>query len=283
MSSNPFAALESRGFEIAYRNHARAILDADFPEAVADILAVLAGMVLPIAEIIEGGGGETPLTGRLRRALNQRHWTHTRITAERRVDGETRLASTTAIGFLRRFPPVGTGGAVALEVEWNNKDSFFDRDLENFRRLHAEGVISVGIIVTRGTSLRQAGMRALVRRLLDDRCIDSVEEMRRWGYEPTPRQREEILRRMTRPRDPLEGRDALAEVFASDKFGEATTHWRKLTDRLDRGMGQPCPLLLIGLPDSLVSFAEEAAGPDSAEASTAETDGDPRQIDLFGA
>jgi Restriction endonuclease BglII len=35
-------------------------------------------------------------------------------------------------------------GVVALEIEWNNKDPFFDRDLENFKRLHAEGAISVG-------------------------------------------------------------------------------------------------------------------------------------------
>ncbi|HSV23752.1 MAG TPA: BglII/BstYI family type II restriction endonuclease [Xanthobacteraceae bacterium] len=41
---------------------------------------------------------------------------------------------------------------MALEIEWNNKDSFFDRDLENFKRLHADGAISVGIIVMRGHS-----------------------------------------------------------------------------------------------------------------------------------
>ena len=37
-------------------------------------------------------------------------------------------------------------GVIALEIEWNNKDPFFDRDLENFKRLHAEGAISVGIV-----------------------------------------------------------------------------------------------------------------------------------------
>ncbi len=45
-------------------------------------------------------------------------------------------------------------GTFALEIEWNNKDPFFDRDLENFKRLHAEGVISVGAIVTRGSELQ---------------------------------------------------------------------------------------------------------------------------------
>jgi hypothetical protein len=41
-------------------------------------------------------------------------------------------------------------------------------------------------------------------------------------------------------------------VFRSDKFGEATTHWRKLEDRVRRGAGNPCPLLLIGLPAAIV-------------------------------
>ncbi|MBX9679245.1 MAG: hypothetical protein K2X38_10820 [Gemmataceae bacterium] len=43
---------------------------------------------------------------------------------------------------------------IGLEVEWNNKDPFFDRDLNNFRLLRAMGVLSVGVIVTRCTELQ---------------------------------------------------------------------------------------------------------------------------------
>ena len=43
---------------------------------------------------------------------------------------------------------------VALEIEWNNKDPFFDRDLNNFRLLFELRVISVGIIVTRCDALQ---------------------------------------------------------------------------------------------------------------------------------
>ena len=50
--------------------------------------------------------------------------------------------------------------------------------------------------------------------------------------------------------------EAFVDSFVSDKFGEATTHWRKLEDRVRRGVGNPCPLLLIGLPDSIVTFHE---------------------------
>jgi len=54
-------------------------------------------------------------------------------------------------------------------------------------------------------------------------------------------------------------REAFVDKFVSDKFGEATTHWRKLEDRVHRGVGNPCPLVLIGLPDSIVTFGEDHA------------------------
>jgi hypothetical protein len=38
---------------------------------------------------------------------------------------------------------------VALEIEWNNKDPFYDRDLNNFRLLFDLRAISVGVIITR--------------------------------------------------------------------------------------------------------------------------------------
>ena len=44
---------------------------------------------------------------------------------------------------------------IALEIEWNNKDPFFDRDLTNFRLLFDLKAISVGIIITRSTELQQ--------------------------------------------------------------------------------------------------------------------------------
>lgn len=44
---------------------------------------------------------------------------------------------------------------VALEIEWNNKDPFFDRDLNNFRLLFDLRAVSVGVIITRCDSLQE--------------------------------------------------------------------------------------------------------------------------------
>ena len=43
---------------------------------------------------------------------------------------------------------------IALEIEWNNKDPFYDRDLNNFRLLFDLRTVSVGIIVTRSDELQ---------------------------------------------------------------------------------------------------------------------------------
>ncbi len=45
-------------------------------------------------------------------------------------------------------------GRVALELEWNNKDPFFDRDLNNFRLLFDLRAIDVGVIITRSSALQ---------------------------------------------------------------------------------------------------------------------------------
>lgn len=44
---------------------------------------------------------------------------------------------------------------IALEVEWNNKDPFFDRDLNNFRLLFDLRTVSFGVIVTRSDELQR--------------------------------------------------------------------------------------------------------------------------------
>jgi Restriction endonuclease BglII len=147
-------------------------------------------------------------------------------------------------------------GVVALEIEWNNKDPFFDRDLENFKRLHAEGAISAGVIVTRDESM-QDQMRSLVRRFAEERQLRSIDDVVALGLNPTRRQRDDYARRAQG--EGVTFAEAWSSGFTQDKYGAATTHWRKLLDRVRRGVGNPCPLLLIGLPASIVTFGEPAA------------------------
>ena len=43
---------------------------------------------------------------------------------------------------------------VGVEVEWNNKTEFYDRDLNNFRLLRNLHVLSVGVVITRLSELQ---------------------------------------------------------------------------------------------------------------------------------
>lgn len=246
-----FEGLRKRGFQIEFRSHAEAILSIDFPEVAEQLESVLVSSTIPIEEIIGSGGGETKGTQRLRRTLAAHNWRKHNFVVQRIIDGVEREAQSHEIDHVKTFQ----AGTIALEIEWNNKDPFFDRDLENFKRLHADGGISLGIIVTRGASL-QDSMRELVRRFAEDTSINSHDDMKRIGLNPTARQIREVMKRVSRENNPIPFRDAWTDQFVSDKFGMATTHWSKLQDRVLRGVGNPCPLVLVGLPSSIVTFGE---------------------------
>ena len=236
-------SLVDRGFEVLALHHAEAILNHDMPEALTEIERVLGDIELPVEELVRGGGGEGQLTQRMRRALANFGWNKHNFEIKKIVDGEEKESVSHEIDHVKRFAL----GTFALEIEWNNKDPFFDRDLENFKRLHADGVISIGGIITRGSSL-QNSLRVNIARFARDRGISSVEKLSEY-YNPTGRQIANIERAIKVTGSFDEG---WAHAFVSDKFGEATTHWRKLEDRMRRGIGNPCPLLLIGIPDSIL-------------------------------
>lgn len=253
-----FEALQKRGYEIEFVSHASAILEIDFPDAVAELEQVILNQSVPIEEIIGSGGGETKGTQRLRNGLTARSWLKETFTIKKTINDEPRESISHKVDHVRVFErPAGMRYRIALEIEWNNKDPFFDRDLENFKRLHSEGGISLGVMITRGTSL-QDNLLSLVRRWVEENQIDNFERLSELGIEQTARQKREVLRRVQRARNPIPFRDAWAAHFVSDKFGAATTHWRKLDDRIKRGVGNPCPLVLIGLPASIVTFGEDA-------------------------
>ena len=257
----PLQSLRDKGFDVLFLSHARSILEGEFPEALIEIERVLSAIELPISEIIGSGGGETQFTQRLRRALATLNWKKHIFEIGKTIDGVPRESTSHEVDHVKRYVDAGV---VAMEIEWNNKDPFYDRDLENFKRLHAEGAISVGIIITRGQSLQESLWDA-VHRFAAERGIDSIEKLSDNGVAPTPKQRANILKRVLRNKDPVPFATAWADNFVGNKFGQATTHWSKLMHRVERGVGNPCPLLLIGLPASIIVFDGAKVEPLSEE------------------
>lgn len=242
-----FERLYSKGFEIITLHHAEAILVHDMKEAVDELEAVLLEISLPLRELVEGGGGEGKLTQRLRKQLAiDFGWRKHNFTVKKVIDGVETESTSHEIDHVKKYPGKGV---IALEIEWNNKDPFFDRDLENFKRLHADGVISVGVIITRGTSL-QDNLVKYIESFAEENNISTVDDLSIY-YSPTTRQKESIKKKIKRG---ATFKEAWASTFVADKFGKATTHWQKLEDRVRRGVGNPCPLVLIGIPDSIIDL-----------------------------
>ena len=239
-------ALRADGFDVATRNHAEAILAHDFPDDLSAVVHELRHFRIHMTELIGGGGGESGQTQRLRHALDDLGWRKHQFNVQTVVDGHLRAGVSHEVDHVR----ASEAGTLALEIEWNNKDPFFDRDLENFQRLHGLSAISVGLIVTRGASMQEAFL-SRVTAWMKAQNLASEEDLERLNItERTRAQRDAVARQVARG---IPFAEAFARTFVASKFGHATTHWNKLEERVQRGVGNPCPLVLIGLPASLLS------------------------------
>ncbi len=133
-------------YEVHEWRHASAVLREDFPSEWHDLLEVLGAFELRHSDIASGGGNKSPVSLWLESAFNQRGWAQRDFATQIVVDGVPTDSPTHKVDCYRN--------GVALEIEWNNKDPFFDRDLNNFRSLFELRAVSVGIIITRCDELQ---------------------------------------------------------------------------------------------------------------------------------
>ena len=127
--------------------HALAILKCEFPEQYSNLCEVLTHFELRKSSIVLGGGGKSKVSKYLDTYLYSLGWSEKSFDTSILIDGENHETPTHKIDCVK--------GRVALDIEWNNKTEFFDRDLNNFRLLHNLRAISVGIIVTRDSALQE--------------------------------------------------------------------------------------------------------------------------------
>lgn len=134
-------------YEVQEWKHACAVLKSDFPSEWNDIIEVLRAFRLHRRHILTGGGGKSKISQHFDQAFcTERGWQEKKFKTKIVVD-ETQIESPThKVDCFKN--------CVALEIEWSNKDPFFDRDLNNFRLLFDLRAISVGVIITKSDELR---------------------------------------------------------------------------------------------------------------------------------
>jgi hypothetical protein len=194
----PTSADLPAGYRYGVTRHADVILRQAFARQFYDLVSVLEAFEPQLQELEAGGGAKAPFTRRFDESLKARGWGKRNIEIGKTIDGvPISKVRGHEIDMFSAGPSASGYPGIAVEMEWNNKDPFFDRDLLNFQALHHEGVLAVGVIVTRGLE--------------------------------------------------LQARLKLISGAMRQKYGESTTHWRKLVSRVNLGGGGECPLLLVGI------------------------------------
>jgi hypothetical protein len=140
----PKSILEN--YEVNEWKHACAILKNDFPEEWQDIIDLLSQFNLYKSWITVGGGRKSKVSESIDEFLYHRGWIEKEFATSVKVDEHIMDSPTHKVDCYKN--------KIALEIEWNNKDPFFDRDLNNFRLLFDLRAISVGIIITRSDHLQ---------------------------------------------------------------------------------------------------------------------------------
>jgi hypothetical protein len=134
-------------YQVREWKHASTILANDYPNEWQDITEILTRFRLRKSDILTPGGAKSPIAKSIDRQFYDRGWTekkfHTKIT----VDHQAYRIPTHSVDCFK--------SRVAIEVEWNNKTPFYDRDLNNFRLLFDLRVIDAGVIITRSDELQR--------------------------------------------------------------------------------------------------------------------------------
>ncbi len=148
MNEHPLVPLDiHQRFEVHEWRNGLAVLTAARPLEWQDILRVLRSFELLRSDIQTPGGRKSPIASKLDSHFYQMGWEEKKFETSIIVDDVKIDSPTHQVDCYKN--------KVAIEVEWNNKDPFFDRDLNNFRLLFDLRAIDVGVIITRCSELQK--------------------------------------------------------------------------------------------------------------------------------
>ncbi len=194
-------------YEVHTWRNAATILSQRHAVQYAEVLKVLRAFRLCHSHILKtdesgqiaarGGGRKSLIAESLDGPLSSLGWNETLFTTQVNVEAK-KLAKRPKIGkrgqptkatltFWEPFERINFDApthkvdcyksGVALEVEWNNKNTFFDRDLNNFRLLFELRAVQVGIIITRCDELDELFARFLPKAKARERYGSTTTRM----------------------------------------------------------------------------------------------------------
>ncbi len=135
-----------RLYHVREWRNAAGVLKTACPNEWAEIVQVLRAFRLRRSEVQAAGGNKSPIAKQIDGGFYALGWKEKQFQTAIKIDDAIFESPTHKVDCFK--------GRVALELEWNNKDPFFDRDLNNFRLLFDLRAIDVGVIVTRAAELQ---------------------------------------------------------------------------------------------------------------------------------
>jgi Restriction endonuclease BglII len=133
-------------YEVHEWRNAAGVFSTAHPKEWDEVMEALRAFRISTLDILSPGKNKSDISRRLDGSLGRFGWKETQFKTAIKVDDQEWESPTHKVDCYKN--------KVALEIEWNNKDPFFDRDLNNFRLLFDLRVIDVGIIVTRCSELQ---------------------------------------------------------------------------------------------------------------------------------
>ena len=133
-------------YEVHEWRNAYAVLKGVHPQEWEELVSVLLSFRLLRSEVIAKGGNKSPIAAGLNGKFAALGWREKKFDTKIVVDDAEYRSPTHSVDYFKN--------KIAVETEWNNKDPFYDRDLNNFRLLFDLRVVKVGIMITRCDELQ---------------------------------------------------------------------------------------------------------------------------------
>lgn len=231
-------------YEVLETRNAATILKATDLAAFTEVLQTLDRFSLTAAHLLLAGGNEGLVAKQLNAAMRKRGWREARVdTSVQHTLVKFRAPGTNETAETTWRPPAQSWegykadwvkGRVAGDCEWNAKDGNLDRNFASYRSLYEAGFIDGAVLVTR----TMFDLRELEATLISELMQVGAEQAAAVTGYPLKGFKASI-ERINKAR--AEGKKEL-------RLGTTTsTNTTKIIERLKRGDGGGCPILVLGI------------------------------------
>lgn len=237
------------------------IIKNEHPLVYKNILKVIKAFAIQDSEILAPGGNESVITQRLKKEFLNLKW-HVEVIAHKLNHFEVQQGKDIIKDYAGKpFKIVSEAlshkmdafhndkyGNVALEIEWNTRKEFLERDITAFQSLYENGYIDAAIVIIKDEELQKVGIPRIYKNYFNSFKPKSLKDLQKASKsEITKSQSKEIVKQ-TKSKS---WADACANVLVKNKFGGTHSHFGNLQTLIDQGKVR-LPLLILNINEKAI-------------------------------